>query len=272
MPELPEVESIRLTIAPKLNGRTIRSGAIHHAKLVQNTTSEELLRQIAGKTVNGLERRGKYLLIKLTGDLTLSIHLRMTGQLTVAPGVEPLADATYLQLLLDDGSELRFRDQRKFGRIALFPSGQVPANLAHLGPEPLAGDFTVAVLSEQLGRRKFAIKKALLDQSIIAGVGNIYADEALFVAGIHPARPSDSLTEAELVKLHAAIRQVLAEGIEYRGTTKRDYRDGEGNPGGYQDRLRVYGRKGLPCPVCQAPIAKMTFGGRGTHFCPLCQA
>ncbi|TCL70816.1 DNA-(apurinic or apyrimidinic site) lyase [Hydrogenispora ethanolica] len=272
MPELPEVESIRLTIAPKLTGRTILSGKVHHPKLVQNISTVEFLREIQGKEIVGLDRRGKYLLLRLAGEMTLSIHLRMTGQLTVAPGGEPPADATYLQLVLDNGTELRFRDQRKFGRVALFPSAAIPANLARLGPEPLDDSFTVAVFEKQLARRKLAVKKALLDQSIIAGVGNIYADEALFVAGIHPARSLDTLTEAELVKLHGAIRQVLAEGIEYRGTTKRDYRDGEGNPGGYQDRLRVYGRKGQPCPICQAPIAKMIFGGRGTHFCPLCQS
>ena len=271
MPELPEVETIRLSLMKKLTGRTIKGVEVHYPRMVELQTVDELQRSITGKTIERLERRGKYLLLRLSEDLVLALHLRMTGQLTVQPADHPVADATYFLLRLDNDTELRFRDQRKFGKVFLFASDRLPAALVKMGPEPLAEEFTQELLRERFAGHKLAVKKALLNQEIVAGIGNIYADEALFVAGIHPARPVDSLSEAELDRLHQAIRQVLQEGVANRGTTKRDYLDGEGNPGSYQNMLRVYGRKGMPCPQCGAPVAKMNFGGRGTHFCPLCQ-
>lgn len=271
MPELPEVETIRLSLEEKLTGRTIKGVEVRYPRMVQLQTVAELQRNIIGKTIHHLQRRGKYLLMRLSEDLVLAIHLRMTGQLTVQPADHPVADATYFLLRLDNDTELRFRDQRKFGKVFVFAANQLPPALAKMGPEPLADEFTSELLRKRFAGHKLAVKKALLNQEIIAGIGNIYADEALFVAGIHPARPVDSLTAAESERLHQAIRQVLQEGIANRGTTKRDYLDGEGNPGSYQNMLRVYGRKGLPCPQCGAPVAKMNFGGRGTHFCPLCQ-
>jgi formamidopyrimidine-DNA glycosylase len=272
MPELPEVETIRLTLKPYLLGKTITGGEISLPKLIQNQTSDQFLAQVSHRKILGLLRRGKYLLVNLAGDLTVAFHLRMTGQLVVAKTTDPTVKSTYLRLILDDGTELRFIDQRKFGKILLYPSKSLPLAISKLGPEPLEPEFSVAVLKERLSHRKLAIKKALLNQEIIVGLGNIYTDEALFLSGIHPARTVESLTEQELEKLYLAIKQVLTEGIKYRGTTTRDYCDGEGKPGSYQERLNVYGRKGLPCPICKAPIAKMNFGGRGTHFCPLCQS
>jgi formamidopyrimidine-DNA glycosylase len=174
-------------------------------------------------------------------------------------------------LLLDNGSELRFNDQRKFGKVFLFERGDPPQSLIKMGPEPLSPEFTASVLKERFGRRSLAVKKALLNQEIIAGIGNIYADEALFVSGIHPARPVNSLAKSEIEALFQGIRQVLSEGIKEGGTTFRDYRDGEGRFGSYQNKLRVYGRKGEKCPKCGGLIVKMIFGGRGAHFCPLCQ-
>ncbi|MGE5583489.1 MAG: DNA-formamidopyrimidine glycosylase [Bacillota bacterium] len=271
MPELPEVETIRLTLKPKIQDRTIVAAEIILPKLIQDMTVEEFRAQIRQKKIVGIERRGKYLLIKLSADLVLAFHLRMTGQLIVEPAEATSAKATYLRFLLDDGKELRYRDQRKFGRVFLFAAGNAPLSLRKLGPEPLGTEFNAAVLKQRFSGCKMAVKKALLDQEIIAGIGNIYADEALFLAGIHPARPVPSLTDDEYQQLYQAIRQVLTEGIAYRGTTKRDYRDGEGNPGSYQDHLRVYGRKGLTCERCHSTIVKMNFAGRGTHFCPLCQ-
>jgi formamidopyrimidine-DNA glycosylase len=271
MPELPEVETIRLSVEPKLTGRTIREVIVKHPGMLEGRSTADFIRGIKGKTIGQVERRGKYLLVRLDGDLVLALHLRMTGQLTVEPAERPTAAATYLVIKLDNQTELRFRDQRKFGKAFTFTAGAVPPSLSKLGPEPLAAEFTVAVLTKRLARHKLAVKKALLNQEIIAGIGNIYADEGLFVAGIHPARLTDSLTKSEIEQLYHAIRQVLNEGIKYRGTSIRDYLDGEGKPGSYQDHLRVYGRKGQPCPVCGAPIAKMILGGRGTHFCPLCQ-
>lgn len=271
MPELPEVETIRLTLKPKLIGRTIVKGEVHWAKLIQNQAVDDFLTEIDHQKITDLDRRGKYLLFYFENDLVLAIHLRMTGQLIVEPAGTIPAKATYMQLTLDDGNELRFRDQRKFGRVWLFNVNNPPISLKKLGPEPLSADFTIQRLTAQLLHRQTAIKKALLDQEIIAGIGNIYADEALFLAGIHPARLVASLNTEELGKLYHAIRQVLSEGIKNRGTTKRDYRDGDGNPGSNQEKLRVYDRKGLACLQCGNMIVKMTFGGRGTHFCPICQ-
>ncbi|MGE5604413.1 MAG: DNA-formamidopyrimidine glycosylase [Bacteroidota bacterium] len=271
MPELPEVETIRLTLLQKLVGTKIRSGEVLHEKMVLGTTAAELLNLVSGKTITGLERRGKYLLLELSEGLVIGIHLRMTGRLSVEKADFPVAKATYFRLLLDNGTELRFNDQRKFGKVFLFEQGNPPQSLLKIGPEPLSPQFTASVLKKRFGHRSLAVKKALLNQEIIAGIGNIYADEALFVSGIHPARPVNSLTEAEIDALFQGIQQVLREGIQYRGTTFRDYRDGEGRLGSYQTKLRVYGQKGKPCPVCGGLIVKMNFGGRGTHFCPLCQ-
>jgi formamidopyrimidine-DNA glycosylase len=275
MPELPEVETIRLTLEPKLIGRIIVGGQVLLPKLIQNQTVDEFLSGIQGKKIIKLDRRGKYLLFYLEGkekaDRVLTIHLRMTGQLRVELQGDPIEKATYLQLQLNDGKELRYRDQRKFGRVMLFQSTHPPKALEKLGPEPLSEEFTIQVLKKLLGKRQIAIKKALLNQEIIAGIGNIYADESLFLAGIHPARPVSSLKDQEITKLFGAIRTVLSEAIENHGTTKRDYRDGDGNSGSNQEYLRVYDRKGLPCYNCGNMILKMNFGGRGTHFCPICQ-
>jgi len=271
MPELPEVETIRLTLTPGVVGRTITGVTLDLPKMLQNLSPEDFNAAVMNQRVAAIDRRGKYLLFRLSGETTLAFHLRMTGQLTVETANQPATKATYLKLTLDDGRELRFRDQRKFGKVFLFPTGKIPAALGKLGPEPLTPEFTLTVFQRCLSGRKLAIKKALLNQEIIAGIGNIYADEALFVAGILPLRSLESLNEGEVAKLYEAIRKVLREGIKFRGTTKRDYRDGAGNPGSYQDHLRVYGRKGLPCPVCRTPIVRISLGGRGAHFCPICQ-
>ena len=271
MPELPEVETIRLTLEPKLLRRRITGGEVLLPKLIMDNSPAEFLRQVSGQTVMAVERRGKYLLIKLAGEMVVAIHLRMTGRLTVCPVSEPLEKATYLRLGLDDGHELRFSDQRKFGRVMVFPEDSVPSGIRKLGPEPLNQEFSPEILKSRLGKRELAIKKALLNQDIIAGLGNIYTDEALFLAGIHPVRPSNSLTSNELKSLFKAIQHVLSEGIEHHGTTRQHFCDGEGKPGSHQEYLRVYGRKGQPCFQCGNLIVKMNFGGRGTHFCPVCQ-
>lgn len=271
MPELPEVETIRRTLEPKLIGRTIGDGAAYHPKLIQGQSQHEFFDQIRGRKILRLTRRGKYLLIHLSGDLLIGVHLRMTGQLTVVPQDIPAAPATYLRLQLDNDLELRFCDQRKFGRFFSCSEESLPRGLTKLGPEPLSPDFSQEVLKRRLSRRHLAIKKALLNQEILAGLGNIYADEALFVAGIHPERPAKSLNDPELDKLFHAIRRVLQEGIENHGTTKRNYRDGDGHPGSNQEHLQVYDREGQTCLKCGTTIVKTFVGGRGTHFCPKCQ-
>lgn len=271
MPELPEVETIRRTLEPKLVGRTIRGGAVYHPKLIQGQSEPDFFACIRNRNILRITRRGKYLLIHLSGERIIGIHLRMTGQLAVVPQDEPEAPATYLRLQLDNGTELRFCDQRKFGRIFCSPEDSLPGGLTKLGPEPLDPDFTADELKKRLARRHLAIKKALLNQEILAGMGNIYADEALFTAGIHPERPADSLSGSELKNLFHAIRRVLEEGIQNRGTTKRNYRDGDGNPGSNQEHLQVYDREDQACLKCGTPIIKTFVGGRGTHFCPKCQ-
>lgn len=270
MPELPEVETIRRSLEPLLTGRTVIGITAHLPKMI-NVTVPELVGAVTGRTIDQVKRRGKYLVLDLSNHQVLAFHLRMTGQLTVEPETNEARKATYFIVKLDNRTELRFNDTRKFGKVILYPDDNPPMGLRKLGPEPLSPDFTPGLLRKRFAKRELAVKKALLNQEIVAGIGNIYADEALFLAGIHPARPVKSLSDSEINKLTQAIRQVLQEGIEHRGTTKRDYLDGQGHPGSHQDYLRVYGRKGMPCLNCGTPIAKMNFGGRGTHFCPMCQ-
>lgn len=271
MPELPEVETIRRSLEPKLLGREIIGVRALVPGMLQNTTLAELKSQIVGCRIIAIERRGKYLLLRLDRGLTLAVHLRMTGQLLVKSVEIPAVSSTYFFLDLDNQCEFRFADVRKFGKIILYPTAQIPLCLNKLGPEPLSDDFTAANFIEIMQNRKVAVKKALLNQELIAGIGNIYADEALFLAQIHPLTLVSNLTSAELKNLHKAIRQVLNEGIEHRGTSVRDYRDGEGARGTHQQYLRVYGRRGEPCKKCQTSLEKITVGGRGTHFCPKCQ-
>jgi len=271
MPELPEVETICETLRPKLVGHKIMGGIVKLPKLIQDLSPVDFLAQVTKTQIQRVQRRGKYILIELSEGLTLIFHLRMTGQLIIEAGATEPTKATYLQLWLDHGQELRFRDQRKFGKVWLVSQTSLPSGLQKLGPEPLTDDFTSELFQKQLGKRKLAIKKALLNQEILAGLGNIYTDEALFLAGIHPTRPVNSLTINELEELYHTIRQVLTEGIAHRGTTKRDYLDGEGKAGSYQNYLRVYGRQGELCPKCQQEVVWMNFGGRGTHYCPNCQ-
>lgn len=271
MPELPEVETIRRTLEPRLVGRTIGDGAAYHPKLIQGQSERDFFAGIRDRKILAITRRGKYLLIHLSGERLIGVHLRMTGQLIVVPQDQPEAPATYLRLRLDNGTELRFCDQRKFGRVFCSPEDSLPESLVKLGPEPLSPGFSPDELKKRLARRHLAIKKALLNQEILAGLGNIYTDEALFIAGIHPERPAGSLSDLELEKLFHAIRRVLEEGIRNRGTTKRNYRDGDGNPGSNQEHLQVYDREGQACLKCGALIIKTFVGGRGTHFCPKCQ-
>ncbi len=271
MPELPEVETIRLSLLPGLLGKQITGGEVLLPKLIQELSPEEFLAGVSKREITALKRRGKYLILELDQKWALIVHLRMTGQLVLENTEAAMVKATYLKLQLNEGYDLRYRDQRKFGRIWLFEASRLTDFFAKLGPEPLEDDFTVAVWEKRLQKRQLAIKKLLLNQEIIAGLGNIYADEALFLAGILPERPANQLTELDVKNLYTSIRQVLQEGIEHRGTSKKDYLDGTGQPGSYQEKLRVYGRKNLPCVACGEPILKVNLGGRGTHYCGKCQ-
>ncbi|HKE99961.1 MAG TPA: bifunctional DNA-formamidopyrimidine glycosylase/DNA-(apurinic or apyrimidinic site) lyase [Actinomycetes bacterium] len=272
MPELPEVESVRRQLAPGLSGRRI-AAVWHH------TQPRYLdLHLAAGRTVLSVGRRGKFLLCPLDTQLELVLHLGMTGTLrfapldaAAAPGPDPLDPHVHARLALDDARELVFRDVRQFGRLAVVRAGdyaRIPT-LAQLGPEPLSDAFDPGRFARQLAATRAPVKPWLLTQRPVAGVGNIYADEALWLARVHPA--SRRVGPRRARALHAAIRRVLADAIEREGTTFRDYRMVNGASGRNASHLVAYGQAGRPCPRCRTPLRKVWLGGRGTTFCPACQ-
>ncbi|MCY3780831.1 MAG: DNA-formamidopyrimidine glycosylase [Chloroflexi bacterium] len=270
MPELPEVETVVRGLREPLIGRRILSMWQDWAPTIHSPSLQEFAARIAGQTVERIRRRGKYILVELDHD-TLVIHLKMSGRLYVAEaGVEHEADRwVHVRLDLDNGQQLRFSDLRKFGRVYL--TDDVAGLLAHLGPEPLSDDFTLEHFRASMYRRKRAIKALLLDQELVAGIGNIYADEALFRAGIHPATGVDKLSDEETERLHETIRAALIAGIEHEGASINWYRKADGQKGESQDHFFVYGRTGLPCRQCGTTINKIRLAQRGTHFCPDCQ-
>jgi len=273
VPELPEVESTARTLRPRLLGRVVRClGGVDWPRMLPNTSADELRAALVGRTVEAVERRGKYLLLGVSDDVWLAIHRKMSGNLLLRPADAPPEPHTHLEVGFDDGSLLRFVDARKFGRVYLFGSAaERDAFLgARLGPEPLEG-LDADVLARLVRKRRGRIKSLLLDQAFVAGVGNLYADEALWAAKLHPLRTADSLTRAELRRLAEAITEVLTLGIERRGTSFSNYRDADDRPGDNQAFLQVYGRESQPCPRCGTPISRIVIGGRSSHFCPHCQ-
>jgi len=272
MPELPEVETIRCDLHPRLCGRAITAVRITSdaVPLVDGASPAEFTHRLKGRRIEGLSRRGKYLILHLSGGLYLVVHLRMTGALLYRDGRAPADRYTRAVLSLDDGTELRFADLRKLGRLRL--AADPNEVVGRLGPEPLDARFTSAALRQAIGKRRAPIKAVLLDQRAVAGLGNIYADEALFAARIHPLRRADTLNEAENRRLHRSIRHVLRDALENRGASFRDYVDGGGREGRHQFHVKVFRRTGQPCYVCGATIQRIKVGGRSTHFCPECQA
>ena len=271
MPELPEVETVVRGLREPLIGRTVRGMWQDCARTIQFVDPDQFAARITGQTFRSVERRAKYIICQLDHDV-LVIHLRMTGRLYVVPD-DAVTDADrwlHFSLQLDNGTQLRFSDARKFGIVALAPSFDKisPA----LGPEPLGDDFTPEVLAERLQRHGKSIKALLLDQAFLAGVGNIYADEALYRARISPLRPANRLTDAEIAALHAAIRDVLNAGIVQEGASVNWYRKADGTTGEAQNYLYVYGRDGEACERCGGTIVKMRVAQRGTHYCPVCQS
>ena len=275
VPELPEVETIRRDLEGRITGRRI-SGVhipLDTGKLVPvlKGIDEASFREgVVGARIESVERRGKYLLLRLDTGAFVVVHLRMTGALLHR--ASDAAPDRFLRavLLLDDGSELRFTDIRKFGGLWLVEDVS-EAVATELGPEPLSEGFTVAVLSEALKGRKTPVKSVLLDQSRIAGIGNIYADEACFAAGIDPRRLAATIKKPRAVRLHKAIQDVLLFGVESRGASFRDYQDVEGKDGAMQMHVKVFRRTGKPCYACGSIIQRVKVGGRSTHFCPKCQ-
>lgn len=274
MPELPEVENTVRDLKPLLVGRRIEGVAVHWPRMLSGMPVEEFTERLLGRQIVNADRRGKHLLFALDDGQTLMVHLRMTGQLRVAPSDETPGSYDHLIFALDNGAQLRFQDPRKFGRFLLTRTPWTM--LEKLGPEPLSESFTIVELYNRIANRRVAIKGLLLNQSVVAGLGNIYADEALFRAGINPRTPGCMLTMTDCSRLHSAIRQTLATAIREGGSTLgrsgiANYRRPNGVSGHYQDRHQVYGRTGKPCLVCGAPIQRIKIAQRSTHFCPHCQ-
>ena len=268
MPELPEVETIRAQLAPQLEGRTLARVEILDPRLTRPYDLFEIAEELEGDVVIAVERRGKYLLLRLESGLGLLVHLRMTGSFGFAPATHERA-----VIELDDGSRLVYRDVRRFGTWLVLEAAELEPYLSTKnGPEPLGSRFTAAWLMSQLARRWAPVKAVLLDQRVVAGLGNIYADEALWRARLSPLRPANSLSQEEAARLVRAIRAALRAGIERQGSTLRDYAAPDGAPGSMQEEFRVYGRHGLPCSRCGTAIAKARVGGRGTWYCPRCQS
>lgn len=269
MPELPEVETVVRALRRPLVGRTIVGVRNDWPRHIALPAPDELAARLAGRRIEAIDRRGKYLVFSLSDDETLLIHLKMTGHLSVVPADEPPDPYAHTVFNLDDGREMRFRDPRKFGRVYLVRD---PAQVTGpLGPEPLADDFSAEELAARLARRRRVLKPLLLDQTFIAGVGNIYADEALFDARLLPTRRSETLTADEIAALHAAIRRVLALGIAREGASISTYVKPDGQKGDMQNEVAVFRRTGQSCYTCGGPIARIVLGGRSTHFCPNCQ-
>jgi len=267
VPELPEVETIRAQLAPRLEGRTLTRVEILDPRLTRPYDLFEVADELEGDTVLVVERRGKYLVLRLESGLALLVHLRMTGSFGFTPATHERA-----VLELDDGSRLAYRDVRRFGTWLVLETADIEPYLsAKNGAEPLGPRFTVAWLASRLAARRAPLKAVLLDQRVVAGLGNIYVDEALWRARVNPLRPANGLGAEEVARVHRAIRAALRAGIERQGSTLRDYATPDGTEGSMQDEFRVYGRDGEPCPRCRTTISKTRAGGRGTWFCPRCQ-
>ncbi len=312
MPELPEVEYTARQLRATVVGKTIQDAAVFWGRTIGHPDLPDFLAEIAGRTIEGVRRRGKFLLLDLSGNLFLSIHRRMTGNFLLLPAgweidthlreTDPvtwnvkgpsfketeqtaesnvsvatrpiiLSQTFYCRVCLNftDGERLLFTDPRKFGRVELWSRNREEEAFAGLGPEPLDETFTLEQLTEALSRRKTAIKPALLAQDLVVGLGNIYADEALFYAGLHPLRPANSLTPGEIRILHEGIITVLKNGIEHGGTSFNDYRDLWGEVGDNYNHVRVYQKNGTPCVRCGTLIERIVVTQRSTHFCPTCQ-
>jgi len=272
MPELPEVETVRSSLEPRLVGRRFERVDILDSRLTRPVDPAEVAAELAGERVGEVGRRGKYLVVRFESGLVLLIHLRMTGTLAHSRNGAAAGSHVRAVVTLDDGSDITYRDVRRFGTWLVLHADELDAYLAtRLGLEPLERGFSASKLAERLAGRRAPIKAALLDQRTLAGVGNIYADEALWRARLDPRQAAGKLDAGEIRALHRGIRRALEAGIARQGATLRDYRTLDGGAGGMQHEFKVYGRGGEPCLRCGTPIEKTRVGGRGTWFCPGCQ-
>jgi formamidopyrimidine-DNA glycosylase len=272
VPELPEVETIKEDLRELVVGSTVEVAEVLDPALVEQPSATEFERRLEGVSITGARRRAKHLIVELNSGDALVFQLKIGGQLLLVPPVEEPRTALMLILHLDGGRRLFLRDQTGFTRARLLDPAELEERLSSLGPEPLEKGFAVEYLRENLCRRRAQIKALILDQKVVAGVGNIYADEILFDARLHPRRKANTLSEGEWRALYEAIRKNLAAGVEHRGTTVRLYRDVLNRPGEHQNYLRVFEKHGGPCPEgCEGEVVQERVGGRPTHFCPGCQ-
>ncbi|MBM7660578.1 formamidopyrimidine-DNA glycosylase [Bacillus mesophilus] len=273
MPELPEVETVCRTLLKLVEGKTIKQVHVLWPKMIKQPQEvEQFVDALIGQTIHDVQRRGKFIKF-LLDDYVLVSHLRMEGRYGLYELTETYDKHTHVLFTFTDDTQLRYKDVRKFGTMHLFKKGEelLGEPLAKLGPEPFSSEFTVKLLKERLKKTNRKIKVALLDQELVVGLGNIYVDEALHRAGIHPERNASSLTPKELTKLHKEIVDTLQEAVDKGGSTIRSYVNTQGEIGMFQLELFVYGRKGEPCKKCHSEIQKLVVGGRGTHICPKCQ-
>ncbi|MEH7482962.1 DNA-formamidopyrimidine glycosylase [Neobacillus drentensis] len=273
MPELPEVETVRKTLKKLVVNKTIKDISVFWPKIIKSPLEvEQFVDALVGETIVDVGRRGKFLII-YTDHFALVSHLRMEGKYGLYPKEEPFDKHTHVLFHFTDGTELRYRDVRKFGTMHLYKKGDefLTEPLIGLGPEPFSEEFTVEYLTKKVEKTNRKIKTALLDQKLFVGLGNIYVDEALFRAGIHPERIANTLNKDELAVLHREIVATLGEAVKKGGSTIRSYVNSQGEIGMFQLELYAYGRKGEECKRCGTPLEKTTVGGRGTHYCPQCQ-
>jgi formamidopyrimidine-DNA glycosylase len=270
MPELPEVETVVRDLRPLVAGRRVTRVEAGTRKL-REPWSTEWGQRLRGRNVRRVWRRGKWIILDLDDGSALVVHLGMTGRFTAVPAAAPREPHTHLVFTLDNGTELRFRDTRRFGSVRLFADAEAVRQFldARLGPEPF--DLPKDAWRQALRGTQRSLKAVLLDQSVVAGVGNIYADEALHAARLPPHQRGSDTTPAQAERLRRAVAEVLERAIASRGSTIRDYVGGSGLQGGFQEEFRVYGRTGKPCPTCGRPVERVRLAGRSTHYCPQCQ-
>lgn len=271
MPELPEVETIKNDLRRMVVGRSIERAEVVEEGLVEEPGAAELERRLSGRRIEDASRRAKHLIVSLDGGESLVFQLKIGGQLLLVPPAEAPTTSLMAIFHLDGGRRLFLRDETHFTRVRLLDAEGLRKRLAVLGPEPFSEEFTPQYMKSAAGSRRVQIKSLILDQKFVAGVGNIYADEILYDAGLHPRRRANTLTERDWTVLYEAIVKNLSSGIEHRGTTVRLYRDALDRPGSHQDYLRVFERHGRECPECGDEVVRERIGGRATHYCPACQ-
>jgi formamidopyrimidine-DNA glycosylase len=274
MPELPEVETIKEDLRELVEGARIESDEVLDPGLVEQPSLEEFVRRLEGVRITGARRRAKHLIVEVDSEDSLVFQLKIGGQLLLVPPVEEPRTALMLVLYLDEDRRLFLRDETRFTRTRLLNAEELEARLSTLGPEPFGEEFKengAEYLRETLSSRRAQIKPLLLDQKVVSGIGNIYVDEILYDARLHPRRKANTLSGEEWSRLHAAILENLAAGVEHRGTTVRLYKDVLGRPGEHQNYLRVFEKHGKPCPECDGEVVREKVSGRPTHFCPSCQ-